>query len=312
MRKLSLLALLICSLILSGCKGPEDDPFIPPDPPIVHDEYFKFDFNTTLQDKIASLGNVTNLDKEIVLELLDILSTNDEVINFATIKEVDKNVPIGDNPYSINNYSNEIEKTISRYQNEDNTLLLLDSYNHEVGFKFVSNEDNLVREDFDVNTHTQINRDMTNDLIYMFEKRKGESLTHTSKTYSDLIYESTLIFVDNSTYVDRAEYMIANAEEMNVPVQLSGNISNGTLSIDIVIDQAPKNTNHSGFLFEFHAVVDDGVLIDIYEEETVYYLPLVDGEENDIASQLIYDASYAVKSDLNSLSSENIFPFPNI
>ena len=191
-------------------------------------------------------------------------------------------------------------------------MLLLDSYNHEVGFKFVSNEDDLVREDFDVNTHTQINRDTTNDLIYTFEQREGESLTHTSKTYSDLIYERALIFVDNSTYVDRAEYMIANAEEMNVPARLSGNITNGTLSIDIIIDQSPKDTNQSGFLFEFHAVVDDGVLIDIYEEETVYYLPLVDGEEKDITSQFIYDASYSVKDDLNSLASDKIFQFPNI
>lgn len=312
MKKLSLLTLLIPLLILSGCKGPEDDPFIPPDPPIVYDEYFKFDFDTTLQDKIASLGNVTKLDEESVLELLDILSTNDEVINFATIKEVDKNVPIDDNPYSIKNYSIESEKTISRYQNEDNTLLLLDSYNHEVGFKFVTEEDNIAREDFDVSMHAQMNRDTTNDLIYMFEQREGESLTYTSKTYSDLIYENALIFVDNSTYIDRAEYMVANAEEMNVPIRLSGNITNGTLSIDIIIDQTPKDNNQSGFLFEFHAVVDDGVLIDIYEEETVYYLPLVDGEENDIASQLIYDASYAVKDDLNTLASENIFQFPTI
>lgn len=299
MKKLTLLLLPLIGLALTSCEWGRANPKPPViDPPIDPSENaFEFNTNSSLLDAVNAVVDKNNVTQEELISILNNLDANDDVINHVSYSGLDANYNVFDQPVDENIFEKNMSYTLARYQNEDNTTLLVDGISEEDGYYY---DENLAITNYDYTYNRQINRDLVNSRYYDFyDDANKSSFTGSyvdSYAYLDYVYREAITIANSSDIkYDAITYILA-AEVESYPITIVSNGNAETLSIRVTIDQQTLNANMTNFKYSFSVTITNGAITSLSQEEKTYYL---DGEEEVIKRIEQDNFIYAINSNQN-------------
>ncbi len=299
MKKLTLLALPLLGLALTSCEWGRVQPKPPViDPPIDPSENaFEFNPNSNLLDTINEVVDKNNISQEELISILNNLDSNDDVINHVTYRGLSANYNVFNQPIEENIFEKNITYTLARYQSEDNLTLLVDGLSQEDGYYY---DENLARVDYSYTYNRQINRDLVNSRYYDFYDDANKSSFSgsyvDSYAYLDYVYREAITLANSSEIKYNAITYILAAEVEGYVIDIVSSDLNGTLTIDVTIDQPALNLDTTNFKYSFAVTIANGVITSLSQEEKIYY---VDNDEEVIKRIDQDNFTYLVNSNQN-------------
>lgn len=281
MKKLTLILLPLLGLSLASCEWGRAEPRPPYIPPPVDpsENAFEFKNNSTLLDVINAVTDKNNISQDELISILNNLDSNDDVINQVTYTGLSANYQTFDQPLNKDIFLENITYTLKRYQNDDNSLLLVDGIETRNGYYY---DENLVITNYDYTYNRQINRDLINSRYYDFYDDANKSSFvgsyADSYAYLDYVYRDAITLANSSEIkIDAITYVFAASELENYTIEIESKSENDNFEINLIIDQINQNDETTNFRYSFNVTISNGVISSLNQEEKTYYLDA--GEE---------------------------------
>lgn len=276
MKKITILLLPLLGLSLASCEWGRVEPKPPYIPPPVNpsENAFEFKNNSSLLDAINAAEDKNNISQDEFISILNYLDSNDDIINQITYTGLSANYQTFDQPLNKDIFLENITYTLKRYQNDDNSLLLVDGIETRSGYYY---DENLAITNYDFTYNRQINRDLVNGRYYDFYDDANKSSFvgsyADSYAYLDYVYRDAITLANSSEIkMEAITYLLAASNTESCTISLESKSENDNFEINLVIDQISQNIETTNFRYSFNVVISNGVISSLSQEEKTYYL----------------------------------------